>query len=454
MSLEFGLIILGAVSAPLVAAICLYCLLAYLRCISASRLPACISPFIRSQRGEEKKEQVGRPCLVSMLPQPEPEEVMSSTRPKDFNLLLDTPPSSPLLKADPRHAAMRWLNEAESPAEDEPEDEPAPDTPSVAKAASESSRNLKSSLSFSRRGLGSWPSSSQSSETDSEPSAAGLAALVRARSFKAGVASAPDEVDKYEGHHLHHNCLLGPTCPSSPSLQAASPRARARALRARFDADADADVHSIADVHLDAKANADDAAVLVAFGQLVDHWHETAATAVPDLREVVAHMTSSPEANQPMLENVGARVQLSPIRHGSRRMLAAMAVEVLLPQTMEFGALEFRPSSDGNHGEGQAPASPTPSALRAMEALVAVHSWKVRRAGTPAWKAKRAESALPDDSWIRRRIRRRAALDESAGSSAPRSVESVGGVEAVVEVLEAIETAAEDDSDDERYLEI
>ena len=131
-------------------------------------------------------------------------------------------------------------------------------------------------------------------------------------------------------------------------------------------------------------------------------------------------------------------------------MLAAMAVEVLLPQTMEFGALEFRPSSDGNHGEGQAPASPTPSALRAMEALVAVHSWKVRRAGTPAWKAKRAESALPDGSWIRRR----AALDESAGSSAPRSVESAGGVEAVVEVLEAIETAAEDDSDDERHLEI
>ena len=135
-------------------------------------------------------------------------------------------------------------------------------------------------------------------------------------------------------------------------------------------------------------------------------------------------------------------------------MLAAMAVEVLLPQTMEFGALEFRPSSDGNHGEGQAPASPTPSALRAMEALVAVHSWKVRRAGTPAWKAKRAESALPDGSWIRRRIRRRAALDVSAGSSAARSVESVGGVEAVVEVLEAIETAAEDDSDDERHLEI
>lgn len=346
---------------------------------------------------------------------------------------------------------MRWLNEAESPTEDEPEDEPAPDTPSVAMTASESSRNLKTSFSFPRRGLGSWPSSSQSS--GSEPSAAGLAALVRARSLKTGAASAPDEVENYEGHHLHLNRLLGPTSLSSPSLQAASPRARA--LLARFDADAD--VNSIADVHLDAIADADDAAVLVAFGQLVDYWHETEATAVPDLREVVAHMKSSPEANQPMLENVGARVQLSPARHGSRRMLAATAVEVFLPQTMEFGALEFRPSSDGNHGEGQAPASPTPSALRAMEALVAVHSWKVRRAGTPAWKSKRAESALPDDSWIRRRrrIRRRAALDESAGSSAG-AVESVEGVKAVVEVHEAIETAAvEDDSDvDERYLEI
>jgi hypothetical protein len=443
---------LGAVSAPLVAAICLYCLLAYLRCLPASILPACISPFICRRRGEEKKEQVGRPCLVSMLPQPEPEEVVSGTCPKDFNLLLDTPPLSPFLKADPRHAAMRWLNEAESPAEDEPEDEPEPGTPSVAMTASESSRNLKTSFSFSRRGFGSWPSSSQSSGTGSEPSAAGLAALVRARSFKTGVASAPDEVENYEGHHLHLNRLLGPTSLSSPSLQAASPRARA--LRARFDAEAD--VNSIADVHLDAKADADDAAVLVAFGQLVDYWHETEATAVPDLREVVAHMKSFPEANQPMLENVGARVQLSPVRHGSRRMLAATAVEVFLPQTMEFGALEFRPSSN-DHGEGQAPASPTPSALRAMEALVAVHSWKVRRAGTPAWKSKRAESALPDDSWIRRRrrIRRRAALDESAGSSAG-AVESVEEVEAVVEVQEEIETAAvEDDSDvDERYLEI
>jgi hypothetical protein len=124
-SFEFGLIMLGAVSAPLVAAICLYCLLAYLRCLPASILPACISPFICRRRGEEKKEQVGRPCLVSMLPQPEPEEIVSGTCPKDFNLLLDTPPLSPFLKADPRHAAMRWLNEAESPAEDEPEDEPA-----------------------------------------------------------------------------------------------------------------------------------------------------------------------------------------------------------------------------------------------------------------------------------------------------------------------------------------